>query len=263
MVILNPVHDMPSRRPGVQKEQVIEHHQLYRGINSAHCVFEYVYFARPDSILDGRLVYDVRRNIGARLAEEHGLEADIVSPVPDSGITNAIGDAQRAGIDYLEGLIKNRYVGRTFIMPEQTTRDISVQLKLNVVQGNVEGKKVVLVDDSIVRGTTSRKIVTYLKKKGAKEVHLRIGSPPLLAPCYLGIDTPTREELLAWGRNLDEIAAFLNADSVRYISIEGLIDTVGIDSNNLCLGCLTGKYPVEIPGETCIARQLRLSQFER
>jgi len=251
-------------RPGevlLIKDGNLESYQLYKGVNTAHCVFEYIYFARADSILDGKLVYDVRREIGERLAGEHCVEADIVSPVPDSGITFAIGYARQAGLDYIEGFIKNRYVGRTFIMPEKGTRDTAVRLKLNVVRANVEGKRVVLVDDSIVRGTTSRRIVANLKKKGAKEVHLRVGSPPIKAPCYLGINTPTRAELLASNRTMDEICKFLNADSIGYLSLEGLIDSVGMDANNLCLGCLTGKYPVEIPGEVCIARQLKLTQF--
>jgi amidophosphoribosyltransferase len=261
VLLLSPPESPRSPGRARQKGVQFESHQLYRGINSAHCIFEYVYFARPDSVIDGNLVYDVRLRIGERLAEEHPVEADIVSPVPDSGITYAIGYARRSGIDYMEGLIKNRYVGRTFIMPEQSTRDTAVRLKLNVVQANVVGKRVVLVDDSIVRGTTSRIIVDHLKKKGAREVHLRIGSPPIIAPCYLGIDTPTRDELVACGRTLDEIAAFLHADSVRYVSPEGLIEAVGIDVSNLCLGCVSGNYPVEIPGELCIARQLQLSHF--
>jgi amidophosphoribosyltransferase len=261
VLLLSPPESPESPGRERQKGVRFESHQLYRGINSAHCLFEYVYFARPDSVIDRQLVYDVRLRIGERLAEEHPVEADIISPVPDSGITYAIGYARRSGIDYMEGLIKNRYVGRTFIMPEQSTRDTAVRLKLNVVNANVEGKRVVLVDDSIVRGTTSRIIVDHLKKKGAREVHLRIGSPPIIAPCYLGIDTPTRDELVAWERNLDEIAAFLHADSLRYVSPEGLIEAVGIDVSNLCLGCVSGNYPVEIPGEQCIARQLRLSHF--
>jgi len=261
VLVINPPQGSSTREAEHQRETDLESYQLYRCVNSAHCVFEYIYFARPDSILDGRLVYDVRMKIGERLAEEDDIEADIVSPVPDSGITFAIGYAKRAGIDYMEGLIKNRYVGRTFIMPEQTSRDIAVRLKLSAVQANVVGKRIVLVDDSIVRGTTSRKIVDYLKKKGAKEVHLRIGSPPILAPCYLGINTPTREELVAWKRSLAEISAFLNADSIRYLSLEGLIDSIGIEEKNLCLGCLTESYPVEIPGELCIVRQLKLTHF--
>ncbi|MBN1455398.1 MAG: amidophosphoribosyltransferase [Methanomicrobia archaeon] len=261
VLLLSPPESPRSPGRARQKGMPFESHQLYRGINSAHCIFEYVYFARPDSVIDGKLVYDVRLRIGERLAEEHPVEADIISPVPDSGITYAIGYARCSGIDYMEGLIKNRYVGRTFIMPEQSTRDTAVRLKLNVVQANVAGKRVVLVDDSIVRGTTSRIIVDHLKKKGAREVHLRIGSPPIIAPCYLGIDTPTRDELVACGRTLEEIAAFLHADSVRYVSPEGLIEAVGIEVSNLCLGCASGNYPVEIPGEQCIARQLRLSHF--
>lgn len=243
------------------KNRRVESYQLYRGINTAHCVFEYIYFARPDSVLDGRLVYDVRLKIGERLAEEHGVEADIVSPVPDSGITFAIGYAKRSGLDYMEGFIKNRYVGRTFIMPDESYRDTAVRLKLNVVKRNVGGKRLVLVDDSIVRGTTSRRIVTFLKKKGAKEVHLRIGSPPIIAPCYLGINTPTRDELLASNRSMEAIRKFLNADSIGYLSLQGLIDSIGISMKNLCLGCLNERYPVEIPGEVCVARQLKLSHF--
>lgn len=249
----------PTQR--LRAEGDFESHQICRGINTAHCVFEYIYFARPDSVMDGRLVYDVRLKIGERLAEEQGVEADLVSPVPDSGITFAIGYAKRSELDYVEGFIKNRYVGRTFIMPEKSSRDTAVRLKLNVVRTNVEGKRVVLVDDSIVRGTTSRRILDFLKNKGAKGVHLRVGSPPIIAPCYLGIDTPTREELLASNRSMEEIRKFLNADSIGYLSLDGLIDAVGIEANNLCLGCLTGKYPVEIPGEECIARQLKLSHF--
>jgi amidophosphoribosyltransferase len=261
VLVIKPSQGLWSGEAEFQRENDLESYQLYRGVNTAHCVFEYIYFARADSVLDERLVYDVRMKIGERLAEEHGVEADMVSPVPDSGITFAIGYAKRAGLDYMEGFIKNRYVGRTFIMPEKASRDTAVRLKLNVVRANVEGKRIVLVDDSIVRGTTSRRIVDYLKKKGAKEVHLRIGSPPIKAPCYLGINTPTRGELLASKRTTEEICKFLNADSIGYLSMEGLIDSVGIDANNLCLGCLTEKYPVEIPGEVCIARQLKLTQF--
>jgi len=261
LVFTNP-QGLPRTGPqSPEQTPNVASHQLCNGLNAAHCIFEYVYFARPDSVLDGRLVYDVRMKIGERLAEEHPVDADIVSPVPDSGIASALGYAKRSGIDYLEAFIKNRYVGRTFIMPEQNSRDTAVRLKLNVVRANLEGKRIVLVDDSIVRGTTSRKIVDYLKRKGAKEVHLRIGSPPIIAPCYLGIDTPTRAELVASTRTRDEICEFLHADSLGYLSLEGLIDAVGIDAKNLCLGCLTERYPVEIPGETCRAGQLKLAQF--
>ena len=212
-------------------------------------------------MLDGRLVYDVRLKIGERLAEEHPVDADIVSPIPDSGVTFAIGYAKRSSIDYIEAFIKNRYVGRTFIMPKREARETAVRLKLNVVRENVASKKVILVDDSIVRGTTSKRIVERVRRAGAKEVHLRIGSPPIKAPCYFGIDTPTREELIASSHSINEICSILNADSIGYLSIEGLIDAIGMPAENLCLGCLTGKYPVEVPGEECIAKQLKLWQF--
>jgi amidophosphoribosyltransferase len=238
-----------------------ESYQLYRVKNTAHCVFEYIYFARPDSVLDGRLVYEVRKKIGGKLVDEHGVEADMVAPVPDSGVTFAMGYAKKANMDYVEGFIKNRYVGRTFIMPRQDLRDASVRLKLNVLRSNVVGKRIILVDDSIVRGTTSKRIVDYLKREGAKEVHVRIGSPPIKAPCYMGIDMPTREELMASRKNTDEICLMIHADSIGYLSIEGLIEAIGIAENNLCLGCLTGRYPIEIAGEECITRQMKLTQF--
>jgi amidophosphoribosyltransferase len=261
VLVITPSRHLSSAAPAPHPELTVASHQLVRAAQTAHCVFEYIYFARPDSVIDGQLVYDVRLKIGERLAEEHPVDADIVSPVPDSGITFAIGYAKRSGIDYAESLIKNRYVGRTFIMPEQRSRDIAVRLKLNVVRANVEGKRIVLVDDSIVRGTTSRRIVEYLKQQGAKEVHVRIGSPPIIAPCYLGIDTPTREELLASTRSLEGVRSYLKADSIGYVSLEGLIESVGIEGQHLCLGCLTSNYPVEIPGEQCRSRQVDLARF--
>ncbi|MHC1567321.1 MAG: amidophosphoribosyltransferase [Candidatus Syntropharchaeia archaeon] len=239
----------------------IESHRISRSRNTAHCVFEYIYFARPDSILDGRLVYDVRMKIGERVAEEHPVEADIVSPVPDSGVTFAIGYSRRSGIEYIEGLMKNRYIGRTFIMPGQDMRNTAVRLKLNVIHPNVCDKRVILVDDSIVRGTTSRRIIRSLRKGGAREVHMRVGSPPIIAPCYLGIDMATRAELIAAHKTIEGISTLIDADSVGYISIEGLVRSIGIPSDDLCMGCLTGVYPVEIPGEKCISRQTKLSQF--
>ncbi len=249
-----------AHNPAGHRDLKLTSHQLYPGgVPSAHCVFEYIYFARPDSVLDGRLVYNVRMKIGERLALEHPVSADMVAPVPDSGITCAIGYAKRSGIEYLEGVIKNRYVGRTFIMPKQKTRDVGVHAKFNIVRANVAGKRVVLVDDSIVRGTTTRKLVTYFRAAGAKEVHLRIGSPPIIAPCYLGIDTPTRNELIASTRTIEEIRQYLNADSLGYLSLEGLIEAVGIEANSLCLGCLTERYPVMIPGERCSVLQTTLT----
>ena len=185
------------------------------------------------------------------MAKESYVEADIISSIPDSGITASIGFSQESGIPYLEALIKNRYVGRTFIMPEQKLREFSVKLKVNAVRRNVEGKRVVLVDDSIVRGTTSRKIVEMVRKAGAKEVHFRVGSPPIIAPCYFGIDMSTREELIASSRSVEEIRKMLNADTLAYLSLDGLLKAVGFDRKELCLACLTSLYPVEVPGERC------------
>lgn len=235
--------------------------RIARCNNTAHCVFEFIYFARPDSVMDGRLVYDVRHKIGKILHEEYPVEADIVSPVPDSGVTLAIGHATESGIEYLESLMKNRYVGRTFIMPGQEMREAAVRVKLNVIRHNIQGKKIVLVDDSIVRGTTSHRIIDILRQHGAEEVHMRVGSPPIISPCYLGIDMATREELIAGYKTVEGVEHMIGADSLGYLSHEGLVEAVGISKENLCMGCLTGVYPVEIEGEECLARQQRLSQF--
>ncbi len=251
-------------RPGevlVFKDGRYSSHHLFKAKNTAHCVFEYIYFARADSIIDGQLVYQTRIRIGERLLDEHAIDADIISPIPDSGITFAIGYSKKSGIDYIEGLMKNRYIGRTFIMPDQKMRETAVRLKLNTIRQNLEGKKVILMDDSIVRGTTSRRIVDMVRKAGAEEVHMRIGSPPIMSPCYLGIDMATREELVAAHKTVAGVEAVINADSLGYVSVEGLVEAVGIPADDLCLGCLTGVYPVEIPGEECKRRQLTLNQF--
>ena len=251
-------------RPGevlIFKDGRYSSHHLFKTKNTAHCVFEYIYFARADSIIDGQLVYQTRIRIGERLLDEHAIDADIISPVPDSGITFAIGYSKKSGIDYIEGLMKNRYIGRTFIMPDQKMRETAVRLKLNTIRQNLEGKKVILMDDSIVRGTTSRRIVDMVRKAGAEEVHMRIGSPPIMSPCYLGIDMATREELVAAHKTVAGVEAVINADSLGYVSVEGLVEAVGIPADDLCLGCLTGVYPVEIPGEECKRRQLTLNQF--
>jgi len=251
-------------RPGevlIFKDGRYSSHHLFKTKNTAHCVFEYIYFARADSIIDGQLVYQTRIRIGERLLDEHAIDADIISPVPDSGITFAIGYSKKSGIDYIEGLMKNRYIGRTFIMPDQKMRETAVRLKLNTIRQNLEGKKVILLDDSIVRGTTSRRIVDMVRKAGAEEVHMRIGSPPIVSPCYLGIDMATREELVAAHKTVAGVEAVINADSLGYVSVEGLVEAVGIPVDDLCLGCLTGVYPVEIPGEECKRRQLTLNQF--
>ncbi|AGK61762.1 amidophosphoribosyltransferase [Archaeoglobus sulfaticallidus PM70-1] len=210
------------------------------------CVFEYIYFARPDSVIDGRNVYRVRYNIGRTLAKESPAEVDLVSPVPDSGTTSSIGYAHESGKPYLEALIKNRYVGRTFIIPGQENRELSVKLKMNVLRDNVNGKRVLLIDDSIVRGTTSRKIVELVRKAGAKEIHFRVGSPPIVSPCYFGIDMSTREELIASEKSVEDIRRDIMADSLAYLSLEGLLDSVGIRREDLCLACLTSRYPVPV-----------------
>ena len=236
-------------RPGeavIIREGEIDFVRIAESKKRAHCVFEYIYFARPDSVIDGRCVYDVRHKIGEILARESPADADIVSPIPDSGTTSAIGFSKASGIEYLEALIKNRYVGRTFILPEQNARELSVQIKINVVKNNVRGKRVVLVDDSIVRGTTSRRIVDMVRMAGAREIHFRVGSPPIISPCYFGIDMSTKEELIASNRTIEEIRREINADSLAYLSLEGLIEAVGLNREDLCLACLTAKYPVEI-----------------
>jgi amidophosphoribosyltransferase len=226
----------------------IESHKLFRCKNHSYCMFEFVYFARPDSIMDGRLVYKVRHRIGEMLAKECPTAADIVSPVPDSGITSAIGYSGASGVRYAEGLIKNRYVGRTFIMPGQDLRETAVRLKLNTVKENVNGKDVILIDDSIVRGTTSRRIIDLIRRSGAHKIHARIGSPPIISPCYLGIDMATREELIAAHKSVKGVEFLIGADSLYYISLEGLVKSIGIPADDLCTGC-HWPNPVEIPGE--------------
>ncbi len=217
------------------------------GTPRAHCMFEYVYFARPDSILDGRIVYNVRKNIGKSLCKEHPVDADVVMPVPDSAITAAIGYSRASGIPYGEGLIKNRYIGRTFIMPTQEERETSVKLKMNPIRSELEGKSIVLVDDSIVRGTTSKALVNVLREAGVKEIHLRIGSPPIISPCYYGIAMATRKELIASDKEVEKIRETLGVDSLGYLSIDSLVKCIGINRDELCLGCLTGEYPTELP----------------
>ncbi|OPY31321.1 MAG: Glutamine--fructose-6-phosphate aminotransferase (isomerizing) [Methanomassiliicoccales archaeon PtaU1.Bin124] len=215
----------------------------------AHCMFEWVYFARPDSVIDGKEVYQVRKNLGHILAEEQPVDADVVVAVPDSGRAHALGFSESTGIPYEEGFMKNRYVERTFIMPEQSLRDEGVLLKLNPIRSTMKGKRVVIVDDSIVRGTTMRKIVQMTRRAGAKEVHVRIGCPPIIAPCYYGIDMKTREQFAAINRTSEDIARLITADSVGYTSLKGLVKALELDENDLCLACLSGEYPTNIPGE--------------
>ena len=210
------------------------------------CVFEYIYFARPDSIVDGQCVHASRFELGRVLARESGLTGDVVISVPDSGNTAATGFAYESGIPYVEGLIKNRYIGRTFIQPSQKQRDTAVKLKLNPIRSVVNGKKVIIIDDSIVRGTTSGKIVKMLRNAGAKEVHMVISSPPIEYPCYYGIDTSVRKELIAATKTVDEICEFIGADSLHFLSLEGLKQCMTtLDPNHMCYACFNGGYPVE------------------
>ena len=221
----------------------------------ARCIFEHVYFARPDSVVFGRNVADARRQFGAQLAREHPIDADVVVPVPDSGVFAALGYAHESGIPFQFGLVRNHYVGRTFIEPKQSIRDFGVKIKLNPVRELVAGKRVVLIDDSIVRGTTSKKIVRMLKQFGAKEVHMRISSPPTVGPCYYGIDTPQRRDLIASAKTIDEIRDFIEADSLGYLSEEGMLNAVrnGDDPRRLyCTACFTGKYPVTTEHEEAV-----------
>jgi amidophosphoribosyltransferase len=220
------------------------------------CVFEYVYFARPDSVLWGRNVHTVRKALGRELAREHPVEADVVIPVPDSGTSAALGYSEESGIRYEMGLIRNHYVGRTFIEPKQGIRHFGVKVKLNPMREMLEGRRVVVVDDSIVRGTTSRKIVKMIRGAGATEVHMRISSPPIQWPCYYGIDTPTRKELIGASHHIDEIRRYLAADTLGYLSLEGMLKATGSDPANFCHACFTGGYRVGIGPEA--TPQLRL-----
>ncbi|MDI3529989.1 MAG: amidophosphoribosyltransferase, partial [Thermoanaerobacter sp.] len=211
------------------------------------CVFEYIYFARPDSVIDGRSVYFTRLEMGKRLAEEAPVDADLVVPVPDSGVAAARGYSLKTGIPMGEGLIKNKYIGRTFIAPDQRDRETGVRIKLNVLKELIQGKRIVLIDDSIVRGTTMKRLVNLLKNGGAKEVHVRISSPPVKYSCYFGIDTPTKKELIAARMSVDKICKVIGADSLQFLSIEGLIKSVGLKF--ICTGCFDGDYPMYVPKE--------------
>ncbi|HEY4051075.1 MAG TPA: amidophosphoribosyltransferase [Acidobacteriaceae bacterium] len=220
--------------------------QFATGIPQASCIFEHVYFARPDSRIFGRWVQASREQMGRRLAIESGVEADLVVPVPDSGVTAALGYAAESGIPFNFGLIRNHYVGRTFIEPEQRVRDFGVKLKLNPVRNLLEGKRIILIDDSIIRGTTSRKIVRMVRSAGAKEVHLRISCPPTISPCYYGVDTPNKQDLIAANFSVEEIRQFIEADSLAYLSLEGLEQACdGGEGNRFCTACYTGNYPTQ------------------
>jgi len=224
----------------------------------AHCIFEHVYFARPDSYVFGRSVNEVRTELGRIMAREQPVDADVVVPVPDSGVCAAMGYAEQSGVPLRMGLIRNHYVGRTFIQPQSSIRHFGVKVKLNPVRSILAGKRVVLVDDSIVRGTTSRKIVRMVRAAGAKEVHVRISCPPTISPCFYGVDTPSASELIAATHTVPEIREFLEADSVAYLTLEGLMSAVGSSRGSYCSSCYTGVYPVAIPRDEANYLQLAL-----
>ena len=213
----------------------------------SHCMFEYVYFARPDSTIDGINVYETRMNIGRQLRELYPIDADLVIPVPDSSIPAAIGYSRASGIPYGEGLIKNRYVGRTFIMPTQEERELAVRVKLNPIKDAIKGKKIILIDDSIVRGTTSKQLLDLVKEAEPAEIHFLVGCPPVIAPCYYGVAMATKKELIAANNSVEEIQKQLEIDSLGYITLPALVKAIGMPEENLCLGCLNEDYPTEIP----------------
>lgn len=210
------------------------------------CLFEYIYFARPDSVIEDTLVYLARERMGERLAEEHPADADLVIGVPDGGIPAAVGYARASGLPFREGFIKNRYIGRTFIQPDQRLREVGVALKLNALPDVLRGKRVIMVDDSIVRGTTKLQTVAMLRRAGAEEVHVRITAPPMVNPCYLGIDTARRDELIAAQRDVPGVCRHIGADSLGYLSLEGLVDAIGLPHSRFCDACFTGNYPMEV-----------------
>ena len=212
----------------------------------ALCVFELIYFARPDSLMAGQLVHSARQELGAQLAREHPVDADLVIGIPDSSTAAAVGYAQESGIPFSEGLVKNRYVGRTFIEPEQRLRDLGVRQKFNTLVDVIQGKRLVVVDDSIVRGTTTPHVVNLLRKGGAKEVHMRVCAPPIKHPCFMGVDMASREELLAANNTLEDIRTIVGADTLGYLSVEGLLEVVGGTKGGFCDACFTGNYPVPV-----------------
>jgi amidophosphoribosyltransferase len=232
----------------------------WKKVKPQPCIFEFVYFARPDSFIFGKNVYMVRKEMGRQLAREHGVDADLVIAVPDSGVPAAMGYAEESGLPFELGLIRNHYVGRTFIEPQQSIRHFGVKIKLNPVREILKGKRVVIIDDSIVRGTTSRKIVKMVRNAGASEVHMRISSPPTSYPCYYGIDTPNRKELISASHTNDEIRKYITADSLGYLSHGGLREAVGTENSSYCSACFTGDYPIRFQN---MGRDPQLDLFEK
>ncbi|MGB2990843.1 MAG: amidophosphoribosyltransferase [Candidatus Zixiibacteriota bacterium] len=218
----------------------------FKPVKRAFCIFEFIYFARPDSIIFGENVDKIRRRLGRQLAKEKPVSADIVISVPDSSNTATLGYCEESGIKYEVGLIRNHYIGRTFIEPEQTIRDLDARIKFNPVRGVLKNQRVVVVDDSIVRGTTSRKLIHMLRNAGAKEVHFRASSPPIISPCFYGVDMPTKEELIASSKSVEEIREYLDVDSLGYLSLPGMLSMHSLNGRNFCAACFSGKYPTKI-----------------
>jgi amidophosphoribosyltransferase len=235
--------DLAPGEVAVVSKGAVERKVVTGGSSPRHCMFEYVYFSRPDSKMDGRWVYEVRHRLGRALAKKAPVKADVVVPVPDTARSAVEGYSAQSGIPVAEGLIKNRYIGRTFIMPSQKKREDAVRIKLNAVRQVLEGKRVVLIDDSIVRGTTSGPIVKLVREAGAAEIHLRITCPPIIGPCFYGIDLPNYQQLVAANKNVEEIRKFMGADSLVYQSVEDLVEAIGMKREQLCLGCITEDYP--------------------
>lgn len=247
------VRDIEPGEMVVIDDNGVESYRFAEVKNRASCIFEYIYFARPDSVIDGQSVYQARFEMGRILARESGFTGDIVISVPDSGTTAATGFALESGIPFKEGLMKNRYIGRTFIQPTQQKRDTSVKLKLNAIRSVVAGKSVIIVDDSIVRGTTSGKIVRMLKNAGATAVHMCISSPPIEYPCFYGIDTSARKELIAATKSVDEIREYIGADSLHFLSIEGLRQSLtAVKADDMCYACFNSSYPSGVPEENAV-----------
>ena len=230
----------------------------FQKASTKQCVFEHIYFSRPDSYLFGHSVYSTRKLMGKALAREKPVEADVVVPVPDSGVISAMGYSEETKIPFQMGLIRNHYVGRTFIEPQSQIRNFGVKVKLNAVKPVIEGKRVIIIDDSIVRGTTSKKIVRMLREVGAREVHVRISSPPTTHSCFYGIDTPTKGELIASNMDIDQTCKYLGADSLHYISLEKMLEIFGEQKNDFCAACFDGRYPVDVTGSDGNTKQLGL-----
>jgi amidophosphoribosyltransferase len=248
------IREIAPGEMAVLDEDGLRFHQVTEPRKPSLCIFEFIYFARPDSVMYDTYLYHARRHMGMYLAEEAAVDADVIIPVPDTGVPAAIGYSVASGIPFGEGLIKNRYVGRTFIQPTQAIRQLGIRLKLNPIIRDIQGKSLVVVDDSIVRGNTTREIIKMLRDAGAREVHMRISSPPDKYPCFYGIDTAVRKELIASSRGVEEIARFIGADSLHYLSMENLVKATRRPREDFCLACFDGEYPIPVPDDVKMAK---------